>query len=345
VIAPGKVVVALIAALVLGILVSSANAGVPGGPRVAFTVDPVEALPEANSLRSANAAGSDVQILGGRLGARRAELVPEFPVAWSPDGSRLAVAGFRAGSLRLFLANLAGGVYRLVPNSAEGIFPAFSPDGDHLAFTVIRAGETEGEMATGSTSDFHGTAIRIVDLSTGGYRMLTPWRRGLNFVSGSYSADGSTLLATRGSGSGRPRVVAIDLATGARAEVLANAADPIYSPDGSRIAFIRERASPGHGSDPNADLFVADADGSNVARVTHTPRDYEAWPSWDPSGERIAFTTFPGETGEGDELPAWVGQVNADGTCLRALRRGVASAFYAAAWRPGPGREAGRIAC
>ena len=134
-------------------------------------------------------------------------------------------------------------LYRLVPNSDEGIFPAFAPDGVHLAFTVIRAGETEGEMASGSTSDFHGTAIRVVDLSTGRYRMLTPWRRGLNFVSGSYSPDGSTLLATRGSGSGDPSVVAIDLATGARAEVLANAADPIYSPDGSRIAFIRERRS------------------------------------------------------------------------------------------------------
>ena len=200
-------------------------------------------------------------------------------------------------------------------------------------------------MATGSASDFFGTAIRVVDLSTGGYRMLTPWRRGLNFVAGSYSPDGSTLLATRGSGSGHPIVMAIDLATGARAQVLANAANPIYSPDGARIAFLREQAGPGRRPEPDADLFVADADGSNVVRVTHTPKVYEAWPSWDPSGQRIAFTAFPEENGEGDELPAWIGQVNADGTCVRALRRGVASAFYAAAWRPGPGREAGRIPC
>jgi Tol biopolymer transport system component len=344
VIAPTKVVVALLAALGLAIVVSSATAGVLEGPRVAFTVDPVEASPEANSLRSANAAGADVRALGSVLGARRAELVPEFPIAWSPEGSRLAVAGFRAGSIQLFLANTAGGLYRLIPHSAEGIFPAFSPDGVHLAFTVIRAGESEGEIATGSASDFHGTAIRVVDLSTGGYRMLTPWRKGLNLVSGSYSPDSSTLLATRGSGSGHPSVVAIDLATGARAEVLANAADPIYSPDGSRIAFIRERIS-GLSSNPTSDVFVAAADGRNPVRITHTPNDYEAWPSWDPSGERIAFTTFPGETGEGNELPAWVGQINADGTCLRALRRGVASAFYAAAWRPGRGREAGRIPC
>jgi Tol biopolymer transport system component len=347
VIASAKVVVALIAALGMALVVNSATAGVPEGPRVAFTVDPVESLPEANSLRSANAEGGSVRTLGSALGARRAELVPEFPIAWSPDGSRLAVTGFRAGSIRLFLANTAGGLYQQVPHGAEGIFPAFAPDGVHLAFTVIRAGESEGEMAIGSASDFHGTAIRVVDLSTAGYRMLTPWRRGINFVSGSYSPDGSTLLATRGSGSGHPGIVAIDLATGARSGVLANAADPVYSPDGSRFAFIRSRTTRLRGgeTEPTGDLFVAASDGSNVVRLTRTPEDFEYLPSWDPSGERIAFTTFPGETGEGNEIPAWIGQVNADGTCLRALRRSVASNFYGAAWRPGPGREASRIAC
>ena len=176
--------------------------------------------------------------------------------------------------------------------------------------------------------------------------MLTPWHSGLTFLGGSYSPDGSTMLSTRGR-KGESDIIAIDLATGGRSKVLDDATDPVYSPDGSRFAFIRERSTRRRGgeTEQTGDLFVAASDGSNVFQVTHTPEDFEYLPSWDPSGERIAFTTFPGETGEGNELPSWVGQVNADGTCLGALRRGVASSFSGAVWRPGPGREAGRIAC
>ena len=92
------------------------------------------------------------------LGARRAELVPELPISWSPDGSRLAVAGFRAGSIRLYIVNTNTGGYRLVQNSGGGIFPAFSPDGTHLAFTVSRP-EFGSEIATDSAKDLDGTAI------------------------------------------------------------------------------------------------------------------------------------------------------------------------------------------
>ena len=39
-------------------------------------------------------------------------------------------------------------------------------------------------------------------------------------------------------------------------------------------------------------------------------------------------------------------QVNADGTCLSTvLPASLDTAFFGVAWQPGPGREAGRIAC
>jgi Tol biopolymer transport system component len=47
---------------------------------------------------------------------------------------------------------------------------------------------------------------------------------------------------------------------------------PVWSPDGERIAFATGRDDP-FGSD----IFVMDADGSNVEQLTHEPEDN--WPS------------------------------------------------------------------
>jgi TolB protein len=58
---------------------------------------------------------------------------------------------------------------------------------------------------------------------------------------------------------------------------------PCWSPDGRRIAFVSDRAG-------GANLFVADADGSNVRQITHTTAVCYM-PSWQStaSGERIVF--------------------------------------------------------
>ena len=74
-------------------------------------------------------------------------------------------------------------------------------------------------------------------------------------------------------------------------------------------------------------------------------------PSWDPSGQRLAFVRARGSTGFVPELDGLfpfgnaIAQVNADGSCpveILSLRR---VALYGVAWQPGPGREAGPIDC
>src|SRR5690606_13861611 len=57
---------------------------------------------------------------------------------------------------------------------------------------------------------------------------------------------------------------------------------PSFSPDGSRVVFVR-------GSHPEADLWVMNVDGSGLRRLTHEP-GVETEPDWSPDGERIAFT-------------------------------------------------------
>ena len=56
-----------------------------------------------------------------------------------------------------------------------------------------------------------------------------------------------------------------------------------WSPDGRQIIYVAG------GRSSRNDLFVADADGSNMRRLTYTPEE-EGIPAWSPDGETIAVS-------------------------------------------------------
>jgi TolB protein len=58
---------------------------------------------------------------------------------------------------------------------------------------------------------------------------------------------------------------------------------PTYSPDGTKIAFMSDR-------DGNSEIYVMNADGSNVRRITNNQAG-DVTPTWSPSGTEIAFTS------------------------------------------------------
>jgi Tol biopolymer transport system component len=55
---------------------------------------------------------------------------------------------------------------------------------------------------------------------------------------------------------------------------------PVFSPDGSKIAFMTDR-------DGDNEVFVMGADGSNPTNITNND-SYDAAPSWSPDGSKIA---------------------------------------------------------
>ena len=70
--------------------------------------------------------------------------------------------------------------------------------------------------------------------------------------------------------------------------------DPIFSPDGSQIAFTGEY-------DGNVDVFVIPAAGGVPKRLTYHPgRDTEA--GWTPDGKRVLFRSHRGQPNDGDRL-------------------------------------------
>lgn len=77
---------------------------------------------------------------------------------------------------------------------------------------------------------------------------------------------------------------------------------PAWSPDGRRIAFVSSRQpakTPGHGWTA---VYVMDADGANVRRLSpdEIPGGADYSPAWSPKGDLIAFASGSGGTGGTD---------------------------------------------
>jgi TolB protein len=74
---------------------------------------------------------------------------------------------------------------------------------------------------------------------------------------------------------------------------------PNWSPDGTKIAFVR-------GQGDSVNIWVMNADGTDVHRLTASGKDYD--PSWSPDGRQIVFSSYrQGRTGE-------IYVINADGS-------------------------------
>jgi Tol biopolymer transport system component len=91
-----------------------------------------------------------------------------------------------------------------------------------------------------------------------------------------------------------------------------------WSPDGKKLAFVRESS-----------IYVMNADGSGLAALTSNKRGQDDFPEWSPDGARIAFTRSELAYCDGRGCPSpsekvvpHVHIMNADGTGVQPLSSG-----------------------
>ena len=82
---------------------------------------------------------------------------------------------------------------------------------------------------------------------------------------------------------------------------------PSWSPDGRRIVFSGETDT------KNIDIYVVDANGQNLRRLTTAPT-YDQAPEWSPQGDRIAYVA-PSRTDTGSGIFV----MNANGSGIRRI--------------------------
>jgi Tol biopolymer transport system component len=204
-----------------------------------------------------------------------------FCGVWSPDGSRLACEGFGQtdGSLNgvYTVRSSDGGDLQRVTSEPNGDdCPSdYSPNGKRLV--VTRAGDTVAEIDT-------------VKVDGSGLKQITPAGTDFDFCTGSWSPQGneivysahvpdsdrSTIWVAESDGSGLHQIP-VPGCGGDRSDPNSiGCSDPVWSPDGERIAFSRHTLLP----DEQFDLYTVNADGSGLTQVTNTPDLQEDGGDW-----------------------------------------------------------------
>jgi TolB protein len=242
--------------------------------------------------------------------------VMESPVAWSPDGSRLAFPFGEGNDQDLFWASVDGPqLGRLTRLRGPDANPSWSPDGRLLAWShELGPDETDGIPAWylyGGSSD--GSPPR---------RLVTALYRGSGEPA--WTPDGAQVLYTA-EVDPRVRRDPVDIhsvgADGGAERVMRTPIReslPAASPDGDRLAFYAEEESGSY-------LYVSDADGGGRRRLAEGGDSGGPYvpvpPAWSPDGSTLAFVR---DFGCANRLcTTWeIWLVRADGSGLRRLVTG-----------------------
>jgi len=284
---------------------------------------------------------------------RLSDFPTQSQLSWSPDGHWLAAAHVptevqvKPGSGGIHLIPAGGGESRPLTSPKAPDFDtdvAFSPDGRTLAYASC-----EGSLQVPACDVYvmpldnearpRGIAKRLTRRGFDSWGLA--WTRdGRSILYGTWEstyahvwrvrADGSAppeRLELPGPGARQPSTVSsldrllfsryrpnlhiLRLQAGGTATPFVTSSfvdmNPHYSTDGRRVAFQSDRA------DERQEIWLADADGANVTRLTRGPGRQQGSPRWSPDGRVIAFDS----KAENGHFDIWT--IGVDGSGLRQV--------------------------
>jgi len=323
----------------------------PKGDRIVFVSDDCNAVFEP---------GAAVVIRStGRLRARTLQNV--LSPSWSPDGRRFLF--FRGCSRDRNGNDVACTLWSAAPDGTRprklvraSAFDdvTWSPDGKRMALVDVRDADGHGRIFTVDGSGRRRTVLTR-DPATA---IPSPfaWSRGrLLYKSVATQADDLELWTAAADGSSPQRLTSNTL----------DDSEPAWSPDHSKIAFVRTAVT-SRGALVSS-IFVVGADGRGERQLDGGSGHSDRSPTWSPDGRRVAFALIEGSatsataigivgvedgrlirvpTGGRVQAPAWspdgswiafsdgdsIDLIHPDGTGTRPLTK--AGSYTDPAWSP-----------
>ncbi len=209
---------------------------------------------------------------------------------WSPDGRTVAFVSDREERKELWLIPADfGEAHRLTRGSSDVSQPAWSPDGQQLVY-VAKTERPAKDDATHAPKE--GSDVRVITQL--GYKM-----DGEGFWDGKYKHLFAVAVT-----SGDP----VQLTDGPWDD-----AQPAWSPDGSRIAFVSRRTPDREWAD-TSDIYTVPATGGDATQLTVSVGPFKS-PVWSPDGTQIAFLGHdrPAETGPTTQDWVWIAPADGSG--------------------------------
>jgi TolB protein len=277
-----------------------------------------------------------------RVAAAGSAATARLPYSTSGQQGKIALSVFISSKWQIF--RVSPGEQKATPqadNFQDLHYPAWSPDGDRLAYAtddgkikIVTPGQVpssinnlpghcthpawspDGAQLVCTCYEFSGgkedSDLWLINLKQKQTRRLLA-QPGLQ-KHPAWSPDGTTIAYTSGYRRDYQIIEQIWMTDiegqNPRRLVAGDGSElqPAWSPDGSRLAFASNRNG-------NMDIWVADRDGRNLTVLTHSYA-YDADPSWSPDGTSICFiSTRSGnlkpwiievKTGRVFQIPAFV---------------------------------------
>lgn len=192
--------------------------------------------------------------------------------ALSPDSSTLALD--LQGTIWLMPAD-GGTATPITDRLGDSHEPAWSPDGEKLAFHSYKSGNYHIWTVNKDGSE-------LTQVTSGIYDDREPhWSPNGQSIAFSSDRNGNYDIW---------KVTLADLSVQALTSDPANEYHPAFSGDGSRVAFVSEnKDAPG--------IYAMRADGSQPALLAASENSL-ASPSWSPDGQHLVFTAYDGENSQ-----------------------------------------------
>jgi TolB protein len=194
---------------------------------------------------------------------------PEYDASWSPDGKRLAFAFDKTapnqGDIEVYSIGADGEGMQPVVTSPGKLtheeWPAWSPDGEWIAFTSTREDNQEIHVCRPDGKEINRLTS---DPAIDAHPTWSPDSKRIVFATSRWG--GTELAVMNADGSGLARLT----------ESRGLDDYPAWSPDGRRIAFTSNREG-------NLEIYTIDADGKNPLNETQHPA-IDNFPAWTPDG-------------------------------------------------------------